>query len=50
MEKDLIEYLQKEFDFYVLDEDKGLVRLVTSFDTTREDIDKFVNAINTRIK
>lgn len=45
MEKDLIEALQEQFDFYVLDEEEGLVRLVTSFDTTKEDIDKFINAI-----
>lgn len=45
MEKDLIEKLQKEFDFYVLDEETGLVRLVTSFDTSKEDIDKFIDGI-----
>ncbi len=50
MEKDLIKYLQGKFDFYVLNEDTGLVRLVTSFDTTKADIDKFITAINNRVK
>ena len=45
MEKDLIEKLQEEFDFYVLDEERGLIRLVTSFDTSKNDIDKFIDAI-----
>ncbi len=42
MEKDLIKSLQKKFDFYVIDEETNLVRLVTSFDTNKEDIDKFI--------
>lgn len=50
MEKSLIKYLQEKFDFYVLDESTGLVRLVTSFDTTKEDIDKFINAIKNKGK
>lgn len=45
LEKNLIEKLQDEFDFYVHDEETGLIRLVTSFDTTREDIDKFIKTI-----
>ena len=45
MERDIIEKLQKEFEFYVLDEETNLIRLVTSFDTIREDIDGFVNVI-----
>lgn len=50
MENHLIKYLQEKFNFYVLDEETGLVRLVTSFDTTKEDIDKFIDAINNREK
>ncbi|MBU5312967.1 low specificity L-threonine aldolase [Tissierella carlieri] len=42
MEKDLIKSLQEKFDFYVIDEETNLVRLVTSFDTNKEDIDKFI--------
>ena len=45
LEKDLIEKLQEQFEFYVLDEETSLIRLVTSFDTTKEDIDKFIDAI-----
>ncbi|WP_353096156.1 low specificity L-threonine aldolase [Tissierella praeacuta] len=44
MDKDLIKALQEKFDFYVIDEESGLVRLVTSFDTNKEDIDKFVDS------
>lgn len=43
MDKYLIKALQEKFDFYVIDEESGLVRLVTSFDTNKEDIDKFVD-------
>lgn len=46
MEKDLIESLQEKFDFYLWDEGEGLVRLVTSFDTSKEDIDKFIDGIS----
>lgn len=42
---DLIKALQEEFDFYVMDEETGLIRLVTSFDTTKEDIDRFISYI-----
>lgn len=43
MDKDLIKALQQKFDFYVIDENSNLVRLVTSFDTTAEDIDRFIH-------
>lgn len=45
MPKDKIGILESKFDFYVMDEDEGIIRLVTSFDTTREDIDKFISEI-----
>lgn len=45
MEKDLIQALQQEFDFYLVNEETGLIRLVTSFDTNKEDIDKFMKEI-----
>lgn len=48
MKKDLIKYLEDKFDFYLLNEKTGLVRLVTSFDTRKEDIDEFINAIKNR--
>lgn len=44
-EKEKVEKLKNEFNLHVLDEDKGLIRIVTSFDTTEEDIDKLLNAI-----
>lgn len=37
--------LEEKFKLHILDEDKGLVRLVTSFDTTKEDIDKLISSI-----
>ncbi len=45
MEEDLIKSLQEKFDFYVIDEETNLIRLVTSFDTNKEDIDKFIRFI-----
>lgn len=45
MPKDLINVLHEKFAFYVNDEKEGLIRLVTSFDTTKEDIDLFINEI-----
>lgn len=50
MEKDLIKDLQEEFDFYIWDESQGLIRLVTSFDTSKEDVDKFIDAIKEKIE
>lgn len=43
--KEIIELLQREYFFYVWDEDRSEVRWMTSWDTTEEDIDKFVAAI-----
>lgn len=45
MDKKIIDELQEKFGFYTIDEDTNLVRLVTSFDTTKEDIDRFIEAI-----
>ncbi len=45
MESGLIKVLQDKFDFYVIDEETNLIRLVTSFDTTMEDIDSFINLV-----
>lgn len=41
----LTEKLQKEYFFYVWNEEKSEVRWMTSFDTTKEDIDDFVKKI-----
>lgn len=48
--KKIIDALQDEFGFYTIDEDTHLVRLVTSFDTNKEDIDKFILAIEETLK
>ncbi len=42
---DLIPVLQEEFFFYIWDEDKSEVRWMCSFDTQEEDIERFVNLI-----
>lgn len=43
--KAIISELQKEFFFYMWDEKKSEVRWMTSFDTTEEDVNKFVNIL-----
>src|ERR1700744_2153890 len=40
-----IEVLQREWYFYVWDEDTSVVRWMTAFDTTESDVDQFVAAI-----
>jgi threonine aldolase len=42
---EVIEPLQQEFDFYTWDETAGEVRWVTSWDTTREDVERFAAGI-----
>lgn len=42
---EIIPELQKEFFFYMWDEQRSEVRWMTSFDTTKEDVDKFVKLI-----
>ena len=46
----IIPLLQKEYFFYVWDEDKSEVRWMTSWDTTEEDIDNFVGKIKEFLK
>lgn len=43
--KNIIPLLQEKYFFYVWDELKNEVRLMTSFDTTKDDIDGFINLI-----
>lgn len=43
--KPIIPELQKEFFFYVWNEERGDVRWMTSFDTTDEDIENFVRVL-----
>jgi threonine aldolase len=44
--KDVIPKLQEQYFFYIWDESTSEVRWMTSFDTTEEDINGFVNLIN----
>lgn len=46
----IIEPLQKEFFFYVWDEDRNEVRWMTSWDTTEADIAEFVTLIKNLLK
>ena len=45
MPPDIIPHLQKEYFFYVWNEKKSEVRLMCSFDTTKEDVDGFVSKL-----
>lgn len=45
MDKDMIDYLLESFYFYLKDPKTGMVRLVTSFDTTKKEVDDFIDAI-----
>lgn len=45
VDKKILEELQDEFGFYLVDKKTNKIRLVTSFDTEKEDIDKFIEAI-----
>jgi threonine aldolase len=45
MPADAIEKLQKKYFFYVWNETRSEVRWMTSFSTTREDVEKFVQAL-----
>lgn len=47
--KNLIKVLQKEFFFYVWDEDRAEVRWMTSYDTEEEDVTRFVALLKDRI-
>ena len=48
--REIIPVLQKEFFFYVWDEATSEVRWMTSFDTTEEDIRKFIEALKRLLK
>ncbi len=47
---DIIPKLQREFFFYVWDEHRSEVRWMTSWDTTKEDIDTFVRCLENLVK
>ncbi|WP_099190767.1 threonine aldolase family protein [Tepidibacter mesophilus] len=48
--KDVIKYIENKYEFYTIDENEGLIRIVTSFDTTEKDIENFVNDIKLGLK
>ena|SRR5690625_2354757 len=43
--KYIIDELQDKFGFYLFDQETNLIRLVTSFDTKKEDVDSLLEAI-----
>lgn len=45
MPRMLIDQLHKEWHFYFWDEENNEIRLVTSFDTTQEDVSKFIETV-----
>lgn len=48
--KEIITKLQEKYFFYVWNEEKHEVRWMTSFDTTEQDIDDFINCIQDSLK
>ncbi|WP_461206182.1 threonine aldolase family protein [Clostridium sp. DL1XJH146] len=44
--KEWIEPLQEKYPFYVINPGINMVRLVTSFDTKKEEVEEFINMIN----
>jgi len=50
MPRDLIDNLLKRWFFYFWNEGNDEIRLVTSFDTTREDVQDFLNTVEMNIK
>ncbi len=47
---EVIQKSQNKFPYYIFDQDKSTARLVTSFDSTEEDIDAFINLISEKIE
>ncbi len=45
IQKEIIEKLRKRYFFYVWDSNRSIVRLMTSFDTTKDDISGFISAM-----
>lgn len=44
-EPHIAKILKDEYNLHVLDEEKGLMRLVTSFNTTEEDVDSLIDSL-----
>jgi threonine aldolase len=50
LDQEIIEPLREEYYFYTWDEFTGEIRLMCSYDTTKEDIDQFVEFLKNLIK
>jgi threonine aldolase len=48
--KNIIKYIENKYEFYTIDENDGSIRFVTSFDTTKKDIENLVNDIKLGLK
>jgi threonine aldolase len=48
--KEIISRLQEKFFFYIWNEERSEVRWMTSFDTTKEDIDEFIDQLKSLLK
>ena len=48
--KEIIPELQQEYFFYIWDEETSVVRWITSFDTTKEDIFDFSSVLRKLLK
>ena len=48
--KEMIEDLQKTFHFYVWDESTCEVRLMTSYQTTEQEVDEFIEAVDSMLR
>ena len=45
MPRPIIDRMLESYFFYFWNEDKDAIRLVTSFDTTEEDVDEFIRLL-----
>ena len=50
MPLELINRLKKEYYFYIWDEKNSEIRLMTSFETTTDQIDQFISFISSQIR
>lgn len=50
LDQRIIDNLQDKWGVHAMDAETNLVRLVTSFDTTKEDVDEFINDIEDTLK
>ncbi len=48
MEDELVDHIAKSYDFHMVDKETGLLRLVTSYDMTKKDVDEFIEFLKDR--